>query len=95
VSYFLSMGAGPRKGWTRRRAEFSRNRRLAAVRLVQLNSVDVELVIGMNRLRRGYLDLAPELERDFVATHREDIAGIMQTHAPRPAPAPDHGPPYA
>jgi hypothetical protein len=53
------------------------------IRLVQLNSVDVELVIGMNRLRRGYLDLAPELERYFVTGHREDVAGIMQTYGAR------------
>ena len=53
------------------------------VRLVQLNSEDVELVIGMNRLRRGYLDIAPELERYFITGHREDMAGIMQTYGVR------------
>ena len=53
------------------------------IRLVQLNSEDVELVIGMNRLRRGYLDLAPELEGYFVTGHREDVAGIMQTYGAR------------
>jgi hypothetical protein len=50
------------------------------VRLVQLNSEDVEVVVGMNRLRRGYLDLAPELEGYFITGHREDIAGIMRTY---------------
>ena len=50
------------------------------VRLVQLNSEDVELVVGMNRLRRGYLDLAPELEGYFITGHGEDIAGIMRTY---------------
>ena len=53
------------------------------IRLVQLNSEDVELVIGMNRLRRGYLDIAPELEEYFVTGHREDIAGIMRTYGTR------------
>lgn len=53
------------------------------IRLVQLNSEDVELVIGMNRLRRGYLDLAPELERYFVTGHRDDLAGIMRTYGTR------------
>ncbi|SEF18074.1 hypothetical protein [Jiangella alba] len=53
------------------------------VRLVQLNSEDVELVAGMNRLRRGYLDLAPELEQYFVTGHREDTAGLMQTYGVR------------
>ena len=52
-------------------------------RLVQLNAEDVELVIGMNRLRRGYLDLAPELEPYFVTGHTEDVAGIMRTYGGR------------
>ncbi|MFI6830950.1 hypothetical protein ACIBG5_27880 [Kribbella sp. NPDC050241] len=53
------------------------------IRLVQLNGEDVELVIGMNRLRRGYLDIAPELEEYFVTGHREDVAGIMRTYGTR------------
>ena len=53
------------------------------IRLVQLNGEDVELVIGMNRLRRGYLAIAPELEEYFITGHREDIAGIMQTYGTR------------
>lgn len=53
------------------------------IRLVQLDAVDVGLVAGMNRLRRGYLDIAPELEPYFVTGHREDLAGIMQTYGGR------------
>lgn len=53
------------------------------IRLVQLDSVDVELVVGMNRLRRGYLDIAPELEPYFVTGHSDDIAGIMRTYGGR------------
>ena len=53
------------------------------LRLVQLNAEDVELVIGMNRLRRGYLDLAPELEPYFITGHTEDVAGIMRTYGGR------------
>lgn len=53
------------------------------IRLVQLNREDVELVVGMNRLRRGYLDMAPDLEHYFVTGHREDVAGIMQTYGSR------------
>lgn len=53
------------------------------VRLVQLDAVDVGLVAGMNRLRRGYLDIAPDLEPYFVSGHREDLAGIMQTYGGR------------
>ncbi|WP_433165898.1 hypothetical protein [Kribbella sp. CA-247076] len=53
------------------------------IRLVQLNSEDVHLVAGMNRLRRGYLDLAPEAEQYFVTGHHEDMAGIMRTYGTR------------
>ncbi len=61
------------------------------VRLVQLNSEDVELVVAMNRLRRGYLDLAPELEQYFSTGHSEDVGGIMQTYgARRRLPATQH-----
>jgi hypothetical protein len=53
------------------------------LRLVQLNGEDVHLVMAMNRLRRGYLDLAPELEPYFVTGHSEDFAGIMRTYGGR------------
>ncbi|MGW1343590.1 hypothetical protein ACWCOV_21260 [Kribbella sp. NPDC002412] len=53
------------------------------IRLVQLNSEDVELVVGMNKLRRGYLDIAPELEHYFITGHGEDVAGIMRTYGSR------------
>jgi len=50
------------------------------IRLVQLNSEDVHLVAGMNRLRRGYLDLAPEAEPYFITGHHEDVPGLMRTY---------------
>ncbi|TCO33423.1 hypothetical protein EV652_103424 [Kribbella steppae] len=50
------------------------------IRLVQLNSEDVHLVAGMNRLRRGYLDLAPEAEPYFITGHQEDVPGLMRTY---------------
>ena len=53
------------------------------IRLAQLNAEEVALIIGMNRLRRGYLDLAPELEQYFATGHTEDLAGIMQTYGTR------------
>ena len=53
------------------------------IRLVQLNSEDVHLVAGMNRLRRGYLDLAPEAEPYFITGHHEDIPGLMRTYGNR------------
>jgi len=48
-------------------------------RLMQLNSDDFRWVIGMNRLRRAYLELHPELEPYFTAGHSDDLAGALQT----------------
>ncbi len=50
------------------------------VRLGQANTDDIGLVVGMNRLRRAYLELAPELEPYFTAGHHDDHASIMQTY---------------
>jgi len=41
-------------------------------RLVEADIEDAWLVIGMNRLRHAYLELAPELEPYFVASHHDD-----------------------
>lgn len=49
-------------------------------RVMDLNHEDVGLVAAMNRLRRGYLDIAPELETYFVTGHQADAAGIMRTY---------------
>jgi hypothetical protein len=51
--------------------------------LIELNIDDVGLVIGMNRLRRGYVEMAPDLERYFVSGHH-DVAGILRTYSTRP-----------
>jgi uncharacterized membrane protein YeaQ/YmgE (transglycosylase-associated protein family) len=50
-------------------------------RLVEADIEDTWLVIGMNRLRHAYLELAPELEPYFVASHHDDQAGILQTYS--------------
>ena len=50
------------------------------VRLGEANSHDIMLVIGMNRLRHAYLELAPELEPYFVTAHHDDHAAILQTY---------------
>lgn len=49
------------------------------LRLGQANTDDIGLVIGMNRLRHAYLELAPELEPYFTTGHHDDHAGIGQT----------------
>jgi hypothetical protein len=37
-------------------------------------------VIGMNRLRAGYLELDPAIERYFVTSAHDDDAGLWQTY---------------
>jgi hypothetical protein len=50
-------------------------------RMVEAAIEDAWLVIGMNRLRHAYLELAPELEPYFVASHHDDAPGILQTYS--------------
>jgi hypothetical protein len=52
-------------------------------RLVEADIEDAWLVIGMNRLRHAYLELAPELEPYFVASHHDDEPGMLQTYSYR------------
>ena len=49
-------------------------------RLGEANSSDIGLVIGMNRLRHAYLELAPELEPYFTTAHHDDHASILETY---------------
>jgi len=48
-------------------------------RLTTLNQEDLRCVLGMNRLRRAYLDLYPELEAYFLAGSHDDLQGVMLT----------------
>src|SRR6266571_4265162 len=48
-------------------------------RLTALNRDDYRWVIGMNRLRRGYVDLHPELEQYFITSPHGDLYGALQT----------------
>ena len=50
------------------------------LRLGDANTDDLGLVLGMNRLRHAYLELAPELEPYFVTGHHDDMAGLMQSY---------------
>jgi hypothetical protein len=50
------------------------------IRLGDAMSEDTWTVIGMNRLRHAYLDLAPDLEQYFITGHYDDIASVMQTY---------------
>ena len=51
------------------------------VRLVEADIEDAWLVIGMNRIRHAYLELAPRLEQYFVAGTNDDAPGLLQTYS--------------
>lgn len=46
------------------------------IRLGAANYVDAVCVMGMNRIRAGYLEIDPQLERYFVTSAHDDPAGI-------------------
>ena len=48
-------------------------------RVGQLNNEDALWVIGMNRIRHGYLDLHPELKDYFVTGQHDDVRGLLTT----------------
>ncbi len=50
------------------------------LRLSNANRDDVGLVVGMNRLRHAYLELAPELEPYFVTAHHDDKASVERSY---------------
>jgi hypothetical protein len=49
------------------------------IRLVAVNHDEARWVLGMNRIRAAYLELAPELERWFITSHHDDEKGVMVT----------------
>jgi hypothetical protein len=48
-------------------------------RLMRLNRDDFRYVIGMNRLRHGYLELHPDLEPNFITSPYDDVPGALKT----------------
>jgi hypothetical protein len=55
-----------------------------SLRMDSANHHDVQCVIGMNRIRAGYLELVPDLERFLVMGATDDVAGIAKTMAVLP-----------
>lgn len=51
------------------------------IRLFDASTDDLELVVGMNRLRHAYLELAPELGPYFVMGHHDDKASVEQSYS--------------
>jgi hypothetical protein len=50
------------------------------VRLVQINTEEVKLVLAMNRLRHAYLKIEPGLEPYFTTGHHDDERGLVATY---------------
>ena len=48
-------------------------------RLMMLNQDDYHTVVGMNRLRHGYLDIHPELAPYFTTGSNDDLLGALRT----------------
>lgn len=51
------------------------------VRLIEVNNEDAYWVNGMNRLRKAYIELEPELEPFFVTGTTDDAEGMRRTYA--------------
>jgi hypothetical protein len=51
------------------------------IRLFNASTDDLELVVGMNRLRHAYLELAPELEPYFVMAHHDDKVSVERSYS--------------
>jgi hypothetical protein len=51
------------------------------LRLIEADIEDAWLVVGMNRLRQAYLELAPDLDPYFVTSHHDDEVGVLQTYS--------------
>lgn len=54
------------------------------IRLGAANWNEAICVIGMNRIRAGYLELAPELEKYFVMSAHDDARGVAITMGVEP-----------
>jgi hypothetical protein len=54
------------------------------IRLGESNYHDFRCVVGMNRIRYAYLEMAPDLARYFVMSWHDDVRGIMTTQGYHP-----------
>lgn len=56
------------------------------LRMGMSNVHDAQCVIGMNRIRAGYLEIAPDLDRFFVMGTTDDMRGVALTMVQRDTP---------
>ena len=52
------------------------------IRLGNALAEDAWTVLGMNRLRHAYLEIAPELEPYFITDHHDDVQGLLRSFGP-------------
>ena len=57
------------------------------IRLGSANDYDATCIIGMNRIRAAYLEMAPDLARYFVTSAHDDVQGVGVTMEVRPGGA--------
>lgn len=55
-----------------------------SLRMDSANHHDAMCVVGMNRIRAGYLEIAPDLDPYFVMGTSDDVDGIVRTMAVLP-----------
>ncbi len=53
---------------------------LTGLRVYNASADDAAMLIGMNRLRSGYVELDPEVEQYFVTSRHDDAAGMMASY---------------
>ena len=53
---------------------------LTGVRVHNASADDAAMLVGMNRLRAAYVDLAPGIEQYFVTSRFDDPAGVMASY---------------
>jgi hypothetical protein len=56
------------------------------IRISALNREDILWVAGINRLRRAYLEIHPDLEPYFITASHDDLRGILTTMGIESAP---------
>lgn len=54
---------------------------MTQLRVINVGSEDMMYVVGMNRLRGGYVDLDPQVAQYFLAAVTDDAAGLDQTYS--------------
>jgi hypothetical protein len=54
---------------------------LTGLRVTNASVEDQSFVAGMNRLRAGYVEIDPDVERYLVPSWRDDAEGVLETYA--------------